>query len=91
MITRKVSLWTKEKIADALNTFAGAGGGIRFAYFYMDRVVMTARPLRDTRGLVTKVTKDEIITDGDAVVGRVRAAMHGALLLHLRALEEAKA
>jgi hypothetical protein len=94
MIVRKVSFWTKEEIADALETFAGAGG-VSYAYFYPDRVVMTARPLRDTRGLVTKVTVDEIITDGDAVMGRVYAAMHGNLLFRLRALEaeseEAKA
>jgi len=87
MITLKVSFWTKAKIADALNVFAGAGG-VRYAYFFADRAVMTARPLRDARGVIATVTTDELITDGDATVAmRVRGALHGALLFRLRALE----
>jgi len=91
MIVYKVSFWTKGKIADALETFAGAGDHIRFASFYLDRVVMTARPLRDTNGIVSRITKDEVITDMGTVVERVYAAIHGNLLFRLRALEEARA
>jgi hypothetical protein len=87
MITIKVPLWTRGKIADALETFAGAGGGIRFAYFYADRAVFTARRLRDTRGVLSRVSMDEVITDGDAVVERVRADLHAGLLRAVRALE----
>ena len=94
MIVRKVWYWTRSTIQDAVETFAGAGG-VRYAYFYPDRVVMTARPLRDNRGVQAVVTKDEVI-DGDAVADVVRliwAQMHGNLLFRLRALEseEAKA
>ncbi len=95
MITIKVPLWTAERIGAALETFAGAGDHIRYAYFYADRAVMTARSLKDTRGVLSMVTKDEIITDGDAVVERVRADLHAGLLRAVRALEaeseEAKA
>jgi len=94
MIVRKVSFWTKEKIADALSAFAAAGWGIRFAYFYADRVIMTARRMRDNRGVMVVVTKDEILTDMNDVVRRVYVEMHGNLLFRLCALEsteEAKA
>jgi hypothetical protein len=88
MIVRKVWFWTRSTIQDAVETFAGAGGGIRYAYFYADRVVMAARPLKDTRGVQAVVTKDEVI-DGDVadVVGLIWAKMHGNLLFRLRALE----
>ena len=87
MIVRKVWFWTRSTIQDAVETFAGAGG-VRYAYFYPDRVVMTARPLRDNRGVQAVVTKDEVI-DGDVadVVGLIWAKMHGNLLFRLRALE----
>ena len=93
MITIKVPMWTVERLTEALETFAGAGGHIRYAYFYADRVVMAARPLKDTRGVLSRVSMDEVITDGDAVVERVRAEIRSALLRAARALEseEAKA
>jgi hypothetical protein len=87
MITIKVPQWTAERIGAALETFAGAGQGIRYAYFYADRAVFTARPLKDTRGVLSRVSMDEVITDGDAVVERVRAEIRSALLRAARALE----
>ena len=86
MIVRKVWFWTRSTIQDAVETFAGAGG-VRYAYFYPDRVVMTARPLRDNRGVLSRVSMDEVITDGDAIVERVRAEIRSALLRAARELE----
>jgi len=62
MIERKLSggVWTNEEIGEALSVLAGAGDGIRFAYFYCDRVIMTARRLSDLRGVLAIIDKKEL-------------------------------
>ena len=62
MIERKLNsgAWTNEEIGEALNVLAGAGNHVHLAYFYCDRVVMTARPLRDKRGVLAIIDRKEI-------------------------------
>jgi len=62
MIERKLSsgAWTNEEIGEALGVLAGAGGGVRFGYFYCDRVIMTARRLSDLRGVLATIDKREL-------------------------------
>ena len=91
MITRALYTiaWTNDQIAGALNTLAGAGDHIRFAYFYLDRVVMTARPLKDTRGVISMITKDEVITDNYAdVINRIHQEIYAALIRAAAAMNE---
>ena len=82
MIVRALysTAWDNAQIAGALDTLAGAGNHIRFAYFYADRVVMTARRLRDTRGVLAVVTKDELITDNYSdIINRIHQEIYAAL------------
>jgi len=67
MIERKLSsgAWTNEEIGEALSVLAGAGGGVHLAYFYCDRVVMTARPLKDKRGVLATIDRKEIVGKED--------------------------
>jgi len=91
MITRALytKVWTNAQIAGALDTLAGAGDHIRFAYFYLDRVVMTARPLKDTRGVISMITKDEVITDSYYdVINRVHQEIYTALARAVQEMEK---
>jgi UDP-N-acetylglucosamine 2-epimerase len=67
MIERKLNsgAWSNEEIAEALNVLAGAGNHVQLAYFYCDRVVMTARPLKDKRGVLATVHRKEVIGKED--------------------------
>ena len=62
MIERKLSgeAWTNDEIGEALSVLAGAGNHVHLAYFYCDRVVMTARPIRDKRGVLATIDRKEI-------------------------------
>ena len=73
--------WNNAQIAGALDTLAGAGNHIRFAYFYADRVAFTARRLRDTRGVLAAVSADELIGKDDYfdVINRVHQEIYTAL------------
>jgi len=91
MIVRTLytTAWNNAQIAAALDTLAGAGQGIRFAYFYADRVIMTARRLRDTRGVLAMVSADELITDNYAdVINRVHTEIYNALARAVAAMNE---
>jgi len=91
MIVRALytTAWDNAQIAAALDTLAGAGQGIRFAYFYADRVVMTARRLKDTRGVLSRVSIDELITDNYAdVINRVHTEIYNALARAVAAMNE---
>jgi len=62
MIERKLigEAWTNEEIGEALGVLAGAGNHVHLAYFYCDRVIMTARPLRDKRGVLAIIDKKQL-------------------------------
>jgi hypothetical protein len=82
--------WTNAQIAGALDILAGAGQGIRFAYFYADRVVMTARRLRDTRGVLATVSADELTGKDDYfdVINRIHQEIYAALMRAAAAMNE---
>ena len=67
MIEKKLnsSAWTNEEIAEALDVLAGAGNHVHLAYFYCDRVVMTARPVKDKRGVLATIDRKEIMNRED--------------------------
>ena len=91
MIVRTLytTAWNNAQIAAALDTLAGAGQGIRFAYFYADRVIMTARRLRDTRGVLAAVSADELITDNYSdIINRVHQEIYAALMRAAAAMNE---
>jgi len=81
--------WTNDQIDGALNVLATAGQGIKYAYFYADRVIMRARPLKDTRGVLSRVSIDELITDNYAdVINRVHTEIYNALARAVTAMNE---
>jgi len=91
MITRALytNVWTNAQIRAALDTLAGAGQGIQFAYFYADRVVFTARRLRDTRGVLSRVSVDELILKDYAhVIDRVHTEIHNMLAYAVQEMEK---
>ena len=91
MITRALytGAWTNAQIAAALDTLAGAGDHIRYAYFYADRVIMRARPLKDTRGVLSVASKDELITDAlYDVINRIHQEIYAALARAVAAMNE---
>ena len=91
MITRALytKVWTNDQISAALDVLAGAGDHIRYAYFYADRVIMRARPLKDTRGVLSVVSKDELITDAlYDVINRVHQEIYTALARAVQAMNE---
>jgi len=73
--------WTNDQIDGALNVLATAGQGIKYAYFYADRVIMRARPLKDTRGVLSRVSIDELIGKDDYfdIINRVHQEIYTAL------------
>jgi len=87
--TLYTTAWNNAQIAGALDTLAGAGQGIRFAYFYADRVIMTARRLKDTRGVLSMVSADELITDNYAdIINRIHQEIYAALASAAAAMNE---
>jgi len=62
MIEKKLNseAWTNDEIGEALDVLAGAGNHVHLAYFYCDRVIMTARPLKDKRGVLAIVDRKEL-------------------------------
>ena len=91
MIVRALysTAWDNAQIAGALDTLAGAGDHIRFAYFYADRVAFTARRLRDTRGVLSMATKDELITDNYSdIINRIHQEIYAALMRAAAAMNE---
>jgi len=85
-----VIAWTNDQIAGALDILATAGQGIRFAYFYGDRVVMTARRLKDTRGVLATVSADELAGKDDYfdIINRVHQEIFAALSRAVAAMEK---
>jgi len=88
--TLYTTAWNNAQIAGALDTLAGAGQGIRFAYFYADRVIMTARRLRDTRGVLSMVSADELVGKDDYfdIINRVHQEIYAALSRAVAAMNE---
>jgi len=82
--------WTNDQIDGALNVLATAGQGIKYAYFYADRVIMTARRIKDTRGVLSRVSKDELIGKDDYfdVINRVHQEIYAALARAVAAMNE---
>jgi hypothetical protein len=82
--------WNNAQIADALDVLATAGNGVRFAYFYADRVVMSARRLRDTRGVLATVSVDELVGKDDYfdIINRVHQEIYAALMSAAAAMEK---
>jgi len=87
--TLYVIAWDNAQISDALNILATAGQGIKYAYFYADRVIMRARPLKDTRGVLSRVSIDELTTDAlYDVINRVHTEIYNALSRAVAAMNE---
>jgi len=82
--------WNNAQIADALDVLATAGNGVRFAYFYADRVAFAARRLKDTRGVLATVSADELIGKDDYfdVINRVHQEIYAALARAVAAMNE---
>jgi DNA relaxase NicK len=92
MIEKKLSgeAWTNEEIAEALDVLAGAGNHIHLAYFYCDRVVMTARPVRDKRGVLAIIDRKEIVGKEDYydIINRLHREIKKKLNMMVMVMED---
>jgi len=91
MIERKLigEAWTNEEIGEALSVLAGAGNHVHLAYFYCDRVIMTARPLNDKRGVLAIIDREEVEGKEDYydIINRLHREIEKKLNMIVMAME----
>jgi len=91
MITKRVPgyTWNKSLIADALYSLAFTSK-MRYVLFYCDRAEITARLPESTNGLLSRVSKNELVGKEDFtdVINRVYLEIHGMLVKIVQKMEE---
>jgi hypothetical protein len=81
--------WNKSLIADVLYSLASTSK-MRYALFYCDRAEITARFPENLNGVLSRVTKNELVGKEDFtdIINRVYEEIHVMLVKIVQKMEE---